>query len=109
MENFNNRAEVEQVQVAPQKPKNNDRKNYIIGVLTILGLIAVVVLLTNGKKKETKRVRVIKKTKTIVKNKKGEVDEETNEDEDDNETDENGNDNGNDDSDNGNDDSDNGK
>jgi len=92
MENFNGNAEVEEMPVNPIAPKPDKRKNMIIGILAILGIAGIFILLTGkGKKdKDTKRVRVIKRTKTIVKNKKGDVDEETNEETDDNETDDNG-------------------
>lgn len=92
MENFNGNAEVEEMPKisTPVKNTKDDRKKLIIGVLTIMGILGVFFLLTGKKKKETKRVRVIKKTKTVIKNKKGAIDEEIDEETDDNETDDNG-------------------
>jgi len=91
MENFNGNAEVEKPEiVAPVKNKNEERKKVLLGILVILGIAGVFILLTGKKKTDKKRIRIIKKTKTIVKNKKGVIDEETDETEDDNETDDNG-------------------
>lgn len=95
---FNGQAEVEQPQVIPVK-KDSGKKDLIIGLLFTIAIAGLAVLVF--RKKETpKKLRVIKKTKTITKtiNKKGEIE---NEQEDETNDDDNGNDT--DDTDNGND------
>ena len=100
MSEFNGQAEVEQPKVLPVK-KESGKKDLIIGLLFTIAIAGLAVLVF--RKKETpKKVRVIKKTKTITKtiNKKGEIEneqeDETNDDDNGtNDTDDNDN-NGND-------------